>query len=307
MIPIILVIIPLLISIAFLTLGERKIMGSMQRRIGPNKVGVYGLLQPFADALKLFIKETILVSQANKILFILAPIISLVFSILGWVVIPYEYGVTLSDMNIGILYLLGISSLGVLGIILAGWAANSKYALLGSLRTTAQMISYEVSLGLIILTVILLTSSLNINIIIKSQSTMLHIIPLLPIGLLFFLSALAETNRAPFDLPEAESELVSGFSTEHSSLSFAYFFLSEYGSIILISSLTLILFFGGLSPIGLCLILIIFIWIRASFPRLRFDQLMSMCWINILPLSLSFFIFIASVLISFNSLLMYWI
>jgi len=204
MIPIILIIIPLLASIAFLTLGERKLMGSMQRRIGPNKVGVYGLLQPFADGLKLFMKETIFVSQANKFLFILAPIISLIFSILGWAVIPYQYGVTLSDMNIGILYLLGISSLGVLGIILAGWAANSKYALLGSLRTTAQMISYEVSLGLIILTVILITSSLNVNVIIKSQCTMYHIIPLLPVGLLFFLSALAETNRAPFDLPEAK-------------------------------------------------------------------------------------------------------
>src|SRR5439155_10554658 len=202
--PIILIVVPLLASIAFLTLGERKIMGSMQRRIGPNKVGVYGLLQPFADGLKLFMKETIIVSQANKLLFILAPIISLVFSILGWAVIPYKYGVVLFDMSIGILYSLGISSLGVLGIILAGWAANSKYALLGSLRTTAQMISYEVSLGLIILTVILITSSLNISVIIQSQSTMYHIVPLLPIGLLFFISALAETNRAPFDLPEAK-------------------------------------------------------------------------------------------------------
>jgi NADH-quinone oxidoreductase subunit H len=270
---IIVLIVPLLVSIAYLTLAERKVMGAMQRRLGPNKVGVLGVLQPFADGLKLVIKETILVSQANKILFLVAPYITLVFSILAWAVIPFSRGIVVADLTYSILYILLISSLGVLGIILAGWSANSKYALLGSLRTTAQMISYEVIMGIVILMVVFLADSMNLMTIVANQRTVWNIIPLLPIALIFFIAALAETNRAPFDLPEAESELVAGFMTEHSSLSFAFFFLGEYGNIILISAVTAILFLGGylvpidsrwIEPIGLgfktSIILFMFIW-----------------------------------------------
>nr|QUQ05914.1 NADH dehydrogenase subunit 1 [Microconidiobolus nodosus] len=315
-IEILILIVPLLISIAYLTLAERKVMGSMQRRLGPNKVGVLGVLQPFADGIKLIIKETILVSQGNKILFLVAPYITLVFSILAWGVIPFGRGIIIADISYSIVYILLLSSLGVLGIILAGWSANSKYALLGSLRTTAQMISYEVVIGLIILMVVLIADSMNLNTVVLTQKAIWNIVPLLPIGLIFVISALAETNRAPFDLPEAESELVAGFMTEHSSLSFAYFFLGEYGNIILISTVTSILFLGGylvpemgwitniLEPIVLgiktSVLIFIFIWVRASFPRLRFDQLMLFCWTGILPIVLGFFILIASIMVGFN-------
>nr|YP_010194567.1 NADH dehydrogenase subunit 1 [Conidiobolus chlamydosporus]QZZ81306.1 NADH dehydrogenase subunit 1 [Conidiobolus chlamydosporus] len=311
---ILILIVPLLISIAYLTLAERKVMGAMQRRLGPNKVGVLGVLQPFADGLKLVIKETILVSQANKILFLVAPYITLVFSILAWAVIPFSRGIVIADLTYSILYILLISSLGVLGIILAGWSANSKYALLGSLRTTAQMISYEVIMGIVILMVVFLADSMNLMAIVANQKTVWNIIPLLPIALIFFIAALAETNRAPFDLPEAESELVAGFMTEHSSLSFAYFFLGEYGNIILISTVTAILFLGGylvpvidsrwLEPIGLgfktSILLFMFIWIRASFPRLRFDQLMLFAWTGLLPIILGYFVLVASILVAWN-------
>jgi NADH:ubiquinone oxidoreductase subunit H len=319
LIEVLIVIVPLLLSVAFLTLAERKAMGSMQRRLGPNTVGYYGLLQPFADALKLFVKESVIPAHANKALFLLAPVLSLIVSLLSWGVIPFGSGLTLADISLGILYLLAVSSLGIYGVVFAGWSANSKYAFLGSLRSTAQMISYEVVIGLVILTVILCLGSLNLTNIIESQVSTWYIIPLLPLSLMFLISIIAETNRAPFDLPEAESELVAGFFTEHSSVPFVMFFLAEYASIILMSSLFSILFLGGylvpfvsfenptfLSLEGLalglkvCLLLFIYIWVRASFPRLRYDQLMSFCWTGMLPLALGFIILVPSIMMAFE-------
>jgi NADH:ubiquinone oxidoreductase subunit H len=291
----------------------------MQRRLGPNIVGYYGLLQPFADALKLFVKESVIPAHANKALFLLAPVLSLIVSLLSWGVIPFGSGLTLADLSLGILYLLAVSSLGIYGVVFAGWSANSKYAFLGSLRSTAQMISYEVVIGLVILTVVLCLGSLNLTSIIESQVSTWYIIPLLPLSLMFLISIIAETNRAPFDLPEAESELVAGFFTEHSSVPFVMFFLAEYASIILMSSLFSILFLGGylvpfvafenptfLSFEGLalglkvCLLLFIYIWVRASFPRLRYDQLMSFCWTGMLPLALGFIILVPSIMVAFE-------
>jgi NADH:ubiquinone oxidoreductase subunit H len=319
LIEVLIVIVPLLLSVAFLTVAERKAMGSMQRRLGPNKVGYYGLLQPIADALKLFVKESVMPAHANKGLFLLAPVVTLVFSLMSWGVISFAPGLNLADLSLGILFLLAVSSIGVYGVIFAGWSANSKYAFLGSLRSTAQMISYEVVIGLVILTAILLTGSLNIDQIILSQSSVWYVIPLLPLALMFVISAIAETNRAPFDLPEAESELVAGFMTEHSSVPFVFFFLAEYGSIILMSTLISILFLGGyLIPfvgiinfpyfsiealslgIKTSLVLFVFIWTRASFPRLRYDQLMSLCWTGLLPLVLGFIILVPSILVAFE-------
>jgi NADH:ubiquinone oxidoreductase subunit H len=318
-IEVLIVIVPLLLSVAFLTIAERKAMGSMQRRLGPNQVGYYGLLQPFADALKLFVKERVIPAHANKALFLLAPMLSLIVSLLSWGVIPFGSGLTLADISLGILYLLAISSLGVYGVIFAGWSANSKYAFLGGLRSTAQMVSYEVVIGLVILSVVLCLGSLNLTEIIESQKSVWYIIPLLPLSLLFMVSVIAETNRAPFDLPEAESELVAGFFTEHSSVPFVLFFLAEYGSIILMSTLVSMLFLGGylipfvsienptfLSMEGLalgiktCLILFIFIWVRASFPRLRYDQLMSFTWTGMLPVTLGLIILVPSILMAFE-------
>jgi len=319
LIEVLIVIVPLLLSVAFMTIAERKAMGSMQRRLGPNVVGYYGLLQPFADALKLFVKESVIPAHANKALFLFAPVLTLIVSLLSWGVIPFGSGLTLADISLGILYLLAVSSLGIYGVVFAGWSANSKYAFLGSLRSTAQMISYEVVIGLVILTVILCLGSLNLTSIIESQISTWYIIPLLPLSLMFLVSIIAETNRAPFDLPEAESELVAGFFTEHSSVPFVMFFLAEYGSIILMSTLYSILFLGGylvpfaffenptfLSLEGLalglkvCLLLFIFIWVRASFPRLRYDQLMSFCWTGMLPLALGFIILVPSIIMAFE-------
>jgi len=290
-------------------------MGSMQRRRGPNVVGVFGLLQPLSDGLKLLIKETILPSSANKIIFILAPIITFVLSLMGWAVIPFNETAVLADINIGILYLFAMSALGVYGIILSGWASNSKYPFLGALRSTAQMVSYEVSIGFIIVTVVLCAGSYNLTEIILAQQNIWYFIPLFPSFLLFFISALAETNRVPFDLPEAEAELVSGYSVEYSAMGFALFFLGEYGNMLLMCALTVILFFGGwLPPIAilsfipgsiwfglkLSFFVIVFIWVRSTLPRYRYDQLMHLGWKVLLPLSLGYLIFTFSILFTFN-------
>ena len=364
-IEVLIVVVPVLLTVAFVTVAERKTMASMQRRLGPNIIGYYGVLQAFADALKLLLKEYISPTQSNFILFFLGPIITLVFSLLGFSVIPYGPGLAISDFNLGILYMLAVSSLSTYGILLAGWSANSKYAFLGSLRSTAQLISYELILSSAILLVILLSGSLNLTVNIESQNGVWYIFPLLPVFIIFFIGSIAETNRAPFDLAEAESELVSGFMTEHAAVIFVFFFLAEYASIVLICVLISILFIGGYflalldisgvisnlitlldsylsidikyemydmycgilygpkvdsyyhymqlastsanssvlySPIfegliyGLtlgfksCVMIFIFIWARASFPRIRYDQLMSFCWTILLPLIIGFII-----------------
>ena len=244
-IEVLLVTVPVLLTVAYVTVAERKTMASMQRRLGPNIVGYYGLLQAFADALKLLLKEYVSPTQANLALFFLGPIITLIFSLLGYLVIPYGPGLALSDFNLGILYMLAISSLSTYGILLAGWSANSKYAFLGSLRSTAQLISYELILSSAILLVVMLTGSLNLTVNIEAQRAIWFIIPLFPVFIIFFIGSIAETNRAPFDLAEAESELVSGFMTEHAAVIFVFFFLAEYASIVLICILTSILFLGG--------------------------------------------------------------
>jgi NADH-ubiquinone oxidoreductase chain 1 len=320
-----LVIVPALLSVAFVTVAERKTMASMQRRLGPNAVGYYGLLQAFADALKLLLKEYVAPTQANIVLFFLGPIITLIFALLGYLVVPFGSGLYISDYSLGILYMLAVSSLSTYGILLAGWSANSKYAFLGSLRSTAQLISYELILSSVILLVLLLTGSLNIITIIESQRVVNLLFPLFPLFLVFFIGSIAETNRAPFDLAEAESELVSGFMTEHSASIFVFFFLAEYASIVLICILNSILFLGGYlsiipldfiinilnlfinvndtilydifvhlssSPLNLAIktafLVFVFIWVRASFPRIRFDQLMSVCWTVLLPVVIAY-------------------
>ena len=343
-IEVLLVTIPVLLTVAFVTVAERKTMSSMQRRLGPNIVGYYGLLQAFADALKLLLKEYVSPTQANLILFFLGPIITLIFSLLGYAVIPFGPGLAVSDYNLGIIYMLAVSSLATYGILLAGWSANSKYAFLGSLRSTAQLISYELILSSAILLVIMLTGSLNLTVNIEAQRAIWFIIPLFPIFIIFFIGSVAETNRAPFDLAEAESELVSGFMTEHAAVVFVFFFLAEYASIVLICILTTILFIGGYlyylpvfiftfieylnfdfylnylgngenffsDPItegfiyGLSLglksslMIFVFIWIRASFPRIRFDQLMSFCWTILLPIVIAFIVLVPCILYSFE-------
>nr|YP_001648741.1 NADH dehydrogenase subunit 1 [Zymoseptoria tritici]ABU40257.1 NADH dehydrogenase subunit 1 [Zymoseptoria tritici] len=365
---VLLVTVPVLLTVAFVTVAERKTMASMQRRLGPNVVGYYGLLQAFADALKLILKEYVSPTQANLVLFFLGPVITLIFSLLGYAVVPYGPGLALSDFNLGILYMLAVSSLSTYGILLAGWSANSKYAFLGSLRSTAQLISYELILSSAILLVVLLSGSLNLTVNIEAQRAIWFIMPLLPIFIIFFIGSVAETNRAPFDLAEAESELVSGFMTEHAAVIFVFFFLAEYGSIVLICILNTMLFLGGYlfdfsflfyifngvqylldllflevpsplwggveyaSPIypqygvqgsyegleifnsplleglvtGLiigiksCIMIFIFIWVRASFPRIRFDQLMSFSWTILLPIIIAFIVLIPCIVYSFE-------
>nr|YP_011017764.1 NADH dehydrogenase subunit 1 [Polysiphonia morrowii]WQF69610.1 NADH dehydrogenase subunit 1 [Polysiphonia morrowii] len=311
------IILPLLVAVAYVTLAERKVMASIQRRKGPDIVGVFGLLQPLADGLKLFLKETILPSSANISIFILSPILTFLFGLLSWCVIPFGEGLVLSDLNIGVLYLLAISSLGVYGIIIAGWSSNSKYAFLGALRSTAQMISYEVSIGLIIISVLLCSGSLNFSEIVLAQQNIWYFIPLFPACLMFYISILAETNRAPFDLPEAEAELVAGYNVEYSAMGFALFFLGEYANMILMSGLATILFFGGWLPIApiailfwipssiwfslkITFLLFGFIWVRSSFPRYRYDQLMRLGWKVFLPLSLSYIFLISSLILTFD-------
>jgi NADH-ubiquinone oxidoreductase chain 1 len=326
---VVIVTVPSLLTVAFVTIAERKTMASMQRRLGPNIVGYYGLLQAFADALKLLLKEYVSPTQANLGLFFLGPIITLIFSLFGYLVIPYGPGLALSDFNLGILYTLAVSSLATYGILLAGWSANSKYAFLGSLRSTAQLISYELILSSVILLVIMLTGSLNMTVNIEAQRVVWFILPLFPIFIIFFIGAVAETNRAPFDLAEAESELVSGFMTEHAAVIFVFFFLAEYASIVLICTLTSILFLGGYlynfmpfininyynlfdNPLleGLiyslslgiksAILIFVFIWVRASFPRIRFDQLMSFCWTILLPIVISFVVLVPCIVYSFE-------
>ena len=311
------IIVPLLVAVAYLTYFERKVIASMQLRKGPNVVGPFGLLQPLADGAKLFIKETILPSGANKILFAMAPMLTFILSLIAWAVIPFDAGMVLADINVGILYLFAISSLGVYGVIMAGWASNSKYAFLGALRSAAQMVSYEVSIGFVIITVLLCVGSLNLSAIVEAQKAVWFAVPLLPMFVIFFVSALAETNRAPFDLPEGESELVAGYFVEYSSMTFALFFLGEYANMILMSGMTAVLFLGGWLPpidiapfnwipgpiwffIKISLVLFCFLWVRATFPRYRYDQLMRLGWKVFLPLSLAWVVITAGVLVAFD-------
>ena len=307
--------VPLLMSVAYLTLAERKILAAMQLRKGPNVTGPFGLAQPFADALKMMMKETVIPTGANRILFILAPMLTFSLAMIAWAVIPVNDGWAIADINVGILYLFAISSLGVYGIIIAGWASNSRYAFLGAMRSAAQMVSYEVSMGFVIVTVLLCVGSLNLSDIVRAQERIWFAIPLFPMFVIFFISTLAETNRSPFDLPEGESEIVGGFFVEYSAMTFALFFLGEYANMILMSAMTSILFLGGwLSPLPfapftwvpgpiwfilkICLCLFGFLWVRATFPRFRYDQLMRLGWKVFLPLSLGWLILTAGVLLA---------
>lgn len=343
---VLIVVVPVLLTVAFVTVAERKTMASMQRRLGPNIVGFYGFLQPFADALKLLLKEYVSPTQSNIVLFFLGPIITLVFSLLGFSVVPYGPGMSILDFDLGILYMLAVSSLSTYGILLAGWSANSKYAFLGSLRSTAQLISYELILSSAILLVVLLSGSLNLTTNIELQKTIWYVAPLLPVFIIFIIGSIAETNRAPFDLAEAESELVSGFMTEHAAVIFVFFFLAEYASIVLICVLISMLFLGGylinlynimdiikhvyldihmslhnyylafygyiycvsavegffhslVLAMKSCVMIFTFIWVRASFPRIRYDQLMSFCWTILLPLVIAFIVLFPCILNSF--------
>ena len=309
--------VPILLSVAFFTVAERKLMGALQRRQGPNVVGFLGLLQALADGLKLFVKETTLPSNVNTIVFLLAPVLSFTLSVISWAVIPFSNYAVLSDINLGSLYILVLSSLNVYGIVLAGWSSNSKYAYLGSLRSAAQMISYEISIGFIFLTVATCVGSLNLTEIIESQNDVWLCIPLFPLFIIFAISMLAETNRHPFDLPEAESELVSGYNVEYSAMTFALFFLAEYSNMLLMSSLMSIIFLGGWTPpvsllsllptgiwfsLKVLLGVFFFILTRATLPRYRYDQLMSLGWKSFLPLSLGYLIFTIGLLTSLNGL-----
>ena len=309
------IVVPLLICVAYLTYAERKVIGAMQLRKGPNVVGPFGLFQPIADGLKLLMKETIVPSSASPVVFVFAPMVTFTLGLVAWAVIPFGQGLVLADINVGILYLFAISSLGVYGIIMAGWASNSKYAFLGALRSAAQMISYEISIGFIIITVLLCVGSLNLTDIVLAQKTVWFAIPLLPMFVVFFVSALAETNRAPFDLPEAEAELVAGYNVEYSAMTFALFFLGEYANMILMSAMTAILFLGGWLPpfdvapfnlipgplwflIKIAGVLFGFLWVRATFPRYRYDQLMRLGWKVFLPLSMAWVVLTAGVLVA---------
>ena len=305
--------VPVLISVAYLTLAERKILAAIQIRRGPNVVGPFGLWQPFADALKMIFKETIVPTGANRLLFLFAPVLTMVLAMIAWAVIPVNDGWAIANINVGVLYLFMISSLGVYGIIIAGWASNSKYAFLGALRSAAQMVSYEVSMGFVIVSVLLCVGSLNLTDVVRAQERVWFFIPLFPMFIIFFISILAETNRSPFDLPEGESEIVAGFFVEYSAMTFGLFFLGEYANMILMSALTTILFLGGwLAPFGLepftwvpgpiwfilkvCLCLFVFVWVRGTLPRFRYDQLMRLGWKVFLPLSLGWLVLTAAVL-----------
>jgi NADH-quinone oxidoreductase subunit H len=320
---ILLIIIPLLLCVAYLTYAERKVMAAVQIRRGPNVVGPWGLLQPLADGVKLVFKETIIPTTANRVVFMVAPMITFVLALVAWAVIPFDAGVVLANINVGVLYLFAISSLGVYGVIMAGWASNSKYPFLGALRSAAQMVSYEVSIGFVIITVLLASHSLNLSAIIESQRgesgyfwNWYAFGMLAPMAVIFFISALAETNRVPFDLPEGESELVAGFFAEYSSMAFGLFFLGEYANIILMSTTTTIFFLGGwLSPVPFApftaawfapiwfvlkvsFVIFLFLLVRATFPRFRYDQLMRLGWKVFLPLSLLWVVVTAGVMLA---------
>ncbi len=314
---ILLIVLPLMGAMAYLTLAERKVLAAMQIRKGPNVVGPFGLLQPIADGVKLVFKETVIPSGANRVIFILAPMITFILSLVAWAVIPFDVGLVLADINVGILYLFAISSLGVYGIIMAGWASNSKYAFLGALRSAAQMVSYEVSIGFVMISVLLCVGSLNLTDIVLAQKGLWFCIPLFPMFVIFFISGLAETNRAPFDLPEAEAELVAGYNVEYSAMAFALFFLGEYINMILMSAMTAVLFLGGWLPpldiapfnwipgpiwfvLKIAAVLFVFLWVRATFPRYRYDQLMRLGWKVFLPASLFWLVATAGVLVAFG-------
>ena len=311
------VVVPLLLAIAYFTYAERKVLAYSQLRKGPNVVGPMGLFQPIADGLKLLMKETVVPSGANRIVFVAAPMVTFTLALAAWAVIPFGAGIVISNINAGILYLFAISSLSVYGIIMAGWASNSRYAFLGALRSAAQMVSYEVSIGFVLVTVLLCAGSLNLSDIVMAQRHVWFVIPLLPMAVVFFISGLAETNRAPFDLPEGESELVAGYFVEYSAMTFALFFLGEYGNMIMVSAMTAILFLGGwLAPFGVApftwvpgivwfllktaLMMFVILWVRATFPRFRYDQLMRLGWKVFLPFSLFWLVLTAGVLTAFG-------
>jgi len=308
------VLVPVLLLMAYATYWERKALGAFQLRKGPNRVGPFGVLQPFADAIKLLMKETIIPSGANRVLFLMAPAITFVLACMAWAVIPTFDGGAVADINVGILYLFAISSLGVYGVVIAGWASNSRYAFLGAMRSAAQMVSYEVSIGFVLVSVLLCAGSLNLNEIVRAQSHVWFFIPLFPMFVVFLVSMLAETNRAPFDLPEGESELVAGFFVEYSAMAFALFYLGEYTNMIMMSALASILFLGGWqAPFGLtfipgvfwlllkiCIFMFFYFWVRATFPRYRYDQLMRLGWKVFLPLSLLYLVLTAGFLEAFG-------
>jgi len=317
-IKILFLVVPLLIGVAYLTYAERKVIGAMHLRRGPNVVGPYGLLQPIADGMKLFFKETIIPTGANKAVFLVAPMLTFSLALIAWAVIPVGNGLVIANINVGVLYLFAISSLGVYGVLMAGWSSNSKYAFLGGLRSAAQMVSYEVSMGFIIITVLLVAGSLNLSDIVRAQQeTIWFVVPLFPMAIIFFISTLAETNRHPFDMPEAEAELVSGYNVEYSAMTFALFFLGEYANMILMAGMTTILFLGGWLPIldvapfnwipgpiwfalKMAFVLFIFIWVRATFPRYRYDQLMRLGWKVFLPISLAAVVIVGGIVVAFD-------
>ncbi|MCL6608204.1 MAG: NADH-quinone oxidoreductase subunit NuoH [Geminicoccaceae bacterium] len=314
------IVVPLLLAVAYLTYAERKVIAAMQLRQGPMTVGPYGLLQPLADGLKLFVKETVIPTGANKVVFVLAPMVTFVLALIGWAVIPFGEGLVLADINVGVLYLFAVSSLGVYGIIMAGWASNSRYAFLGALRSSAQMVSYEIAIGLIIISVLISAGSLNLSAIVRAQAEQgWYVFWHFPMFVIFLVSILAETNRHPFDLPEDESSLVTGYNVEYSSMTFALFFLGEYANMILMSAIASVLFLGGWLPplaiwpftwipgplwliLKICLVLFIFIWARATLPRYRYDQLMRLGWKVLLPLSLAWVVLTAGVVLAFDLL-----
>jgi NADH-quinone oxidoreductase subunit H len=311
---IIAIVVPLILSVAYLTLAERKVIGYMQVRIGPNRVGYKGLLQPFADVLKLLVKEVIVPSGANKFLFMLAPVLAIMPALAAWAVVPFSPELVLADVNAGLLYVMAITSMGVYGVIIAGWASNSKYAFLGAMRSAAQIVSYEIAMGFALVCVLMMSGSLNLSTIVNEQKSdwgLLgwNLIPLLPMFLVYFISGVAETNRAPFDVAEGESEIVAGFHVEYSGTAFAVFFLAEYANMILVSAMASIMFLGGwLSPvpffadgfpwlaIKMALLLFCFLWFRATFPRYRYDQIMRLGWKVFIPLTIVWLVLVAGLM-----------